>query len=445
MPTTFRPYDPDQSFLLPPSPGDWLPESHLAYYVSDTIDQLDLSAFFERYAGDGRRNRPYHPAMMVRILIYGYATGIFSSRKIAKKLEEDVAFRVLAGGNFPAHRTICDFRHDHLEALSDLFVQVAQLARESGLSKLGTIAVDGSKVKANASRHKAMSYKRMREEEKRLRQEIADLLERARSQDVEEDRLFGPDQRGDELPEELQRREDRVRTIREGLQRLEERQAAEDRAKGRHEGDGRKSPRGGRDFARDFGVPKDKDQDNFTDPESRIMKTSSKGFDPCYNAQIAVDADHQIIVATGLSNNASDCRQLEPLVEEIQRVTEHRPERLLADAGYRSEENFERLEKQNIDAYISLAREGKKEKQKTSKTSSQPATERMRQKLATEQGKQRYARRKTIPEPVFGWIKNVLGFRQFSFRGQHKVAKEWDLVCLAMNLRRMSQLQAIPA
>jgi len=440
MPTSFRPYEPEQSFLLPPSPREWLPEGHLAYFLSDTIEALDLSGFFERYEGDGRRNRPYHPEMMVKVLVYAYATGVFSSRKIAKKIEEDVAFRVLAGGNFPAHRTICDFRHDHLEEFGKLFVQVVQLARESGMATLGTVAVDGSKVKANASKHKAMSYGRMRQEEARLRREIADLLDQAEAADAEEDRLYGPDRRGDELPEELRRREDRLRTIQEAKRRLEARQAEADRQQGRREGDGRKSPRGGSNFARDFGVPEDKAQENFTDPESRIMK-SSKGFEQCYNGQIAVDEDHQIIVATGLSNNAADAGELKPLIRKIREVTGRLPERLLADAGYRSEKNLRRFEKLKIDAYVSLGREGKQDRSQVSDPPAN-ATERMRTKLSTEAGRRQYARRKAIPEPVYGWIKNVLGFRQFSLRGQRRAAGEWDLVCLATNLRRMSPLVA---
>jgi len=408
----------------------------LAYFISDTIEALDLSGFFERYEGDGRRNRPYHPEMMVKVLVYAYATGVFSSRKIAKKIEEGVAFRVLAGENFPSHRTICDFRHDHLEEFSKLFVQVVQMARESGMAKLGTVAVDGSKVKANASRHKAMSYGRMRQEEKRLRREIAALLGQAEAQDAEEDRLYGEDLRGDELPEELRRREDRLRVIQAAKKRLEARQAEADRKKGRKVGDGRKSPRGGPNFARDFGVPEDKAQENFTDPESRIMK-SSQGFEQCYNGQIAVDEDHQIIVATGLSNNAADAGELKPMIRKIKEVTGQLPERLLADAGYRSEKNLRRIEKLKIDAYISLGREGQQDRKASA---GQPATARMRTKLSTEQGKRQYARRKVIPEPVYGWIKNVLGFRQFSLRGQRKAAAEWDLVCLATNLRRMSHL-----
>lgn len=447
MPTSFRPYDPEQSYLLPPSPREWLSEGHLAYFISDTLDALDLSGFFERYEGDGRRNRPYHPEMMVKVLVYAYATGVFSSRKIAKKVEEDVAFRVLAGGNQPAHRTICDFRHDHLEDLGALFVQVVRLAREAGLVKLGTVAVDGSKLKANASKRKAMSYGRMRQQEARLRREIAELLEQVEAVDAEEDRLYGPERRGDELPEELRRREDRLQKIQEAKKRLEARQAEADRERGRREGDGRKSPRGGRRFSRDFGVPADKDQENFTDPESRIMK-SSGSYEQCYNAQIAVDEERQIILATGLSANAADVGELEPLITEIETVTGQLPERLLADAGYRSEANLRRLEALGIDGYVSLGRE-KNSSTAPCGTPTDPhhpipiptsATERMAAKLATQEGKRRYARRKAIPEPVYGWIKNVLGFRQFSLRGQRKVAAEWDLVCLATNLRRMSRL-----
>ena len=244
MPTTFRPYRPDQSFLLPPSPKEWLPEDHLAYFISETVDRLDLSMFYRRYEGDGRRNCPFDPRMMVKLLLYGYATGVRSSRKIAKKVHEDVAFRVLAAGNFPAHRTIAEFRQRHLKEFEGLFVQVVQLAQEMGLLKLGTLAIDGSKVKANASKHKAMSYGRMKEAEGRLREEIGRLLEEAAAVDAEEDRLYGEDARGDELPEELRRREDRLAQIEAAQRRLEERQAEADRAKGRHERDERKSPRG---------------------------------------------------------------------------------------------------------------------------------------------------------------------------------------------------------
>lgn len=439
MPTSFRRYQPDQSLLLPASPRDWLAEDHLAYFVSDTVDSLDLRAFYERYEGDGRRNRPFDPQMMVKVILYGYATGCTSSRKLARKLQEDVAFRVLAAENFPAHRTLCDFRHDHLEELRALFVQVVRLAREAGLVKLGTVAVDGSKVKANASRHKSMTYKEMNKQEKRLRQEIDRLFAEAERIDAYEDELYGPDKRGDELPEGLRRREDRLRAIQEAKKRLEARQAEEDRAKGRSPDDERRSPRGGRRFQREFGVPEDRAQDNFTDPQSRIMKTPH-GFEQCYNTQLAVDGDSHLIVATGLTQNAADNGELLGMVETLESVTGELPGTLLADAGYKSEANFQALESAGIDGYISQGREGKRPPQPPG--SNRPACQRMEQKLNTPAGRALYRRRKGIAEPVVGWIKNILGFRQFSFRGDHKVAAEWDLMCLAVNLRRLHRLSA---
>jgi transposase len=436
MPTTFRRYCPDQSFLLPPSPRDWLPEGHLVYFISETVDSLDLTEFYRPYEGDGRRNQPFDPRMLVKVLLYAYATGTFSSRRIARRIEEDVAYRVLAAENFPAHRTICEFRQLHLVAFGKLFVQVVRIAREAGVVKLGTLAVDGSKVKANASKHKAMSYKRMLQQERNLREQIAELTAKAAATDASEDAELGPDVRGDELPAELQRREQRLAKIQEAKKRLEARQAEEDKAKGRSKDDDRKSPRGGPRFQRDFGVPEEKKQDNFTDPQSRIMKTTS-GYDQCYNGQIAVDEDSLLIVATALTNNAADNHELIPLLDEALSNLGEDPEQLLADAGYRSEANFEVLETRNIDAYVSLGREGKK----APTAATTPASQRMEAKLASESGKKRYRRRKAIVEPVFGWIKGVLGFRRFSFRGQEKTEQEWNLVCLAVNLKRFHVLQ----
>jgi transposase len=441
MPSSFRRYQPDQSLLLPPSPRDWLSEDHLAYFVSDAVDSFDLSAFYERYEGDGRRNQPFDPRMMVKVILYGYATGCRSSRKLAKKLEEDVAFRVLAAENFPAHRTICDFRHDHLEELRALFVQVVRLAREAGLVKVGTVAIDGSKVKANASRHKSMSYQEMKKQDKRLRREIDRLFAEAERIDAREDELYGADNRGDELPEGLRRREDRLRAIAAAKKRLEARQAEEDRAKGRKPGDGRKSPKGGRRFQRAFGVPDDKTQDNFTDPDSRIMK-AKQGYEQSYNAQLAVDGDSHLIVATGLTQNAADNGELLGLLERVESLTGERPQQVLGDAGYKSEANFEALERAGIDSYISLGREGKNPPRPPG--SNLPASQRMEHKLNTPRGRALYRRRKGIAEPVVGWIKNVLGFREFSLRGLEKVSAEWDLVCLAVNLKRMHRLQLAP-
>jgi transposase len=263
MPREYRRYEPDQTLLLPPSLRDWLPEDHLAFFLSDAIDAMDLSAFEARYGDEGPGNQAFDPRMMLKVLVYAYSSGTFSSRKIAAKLHEDVAFRVLGADNFPAHRTISDFRQRHLPEFRDVFVQVVRLAREVGLVKLGTVAVDGSKVKANASKHKAMSYGRMKVEEKRLRKEIKDLLARAKQTDAVEDQRYGQDRRGDELPAELARREDRLKTIEAARKRLEARQREIDEQEGRDPDDQDQTGKPGRPFKRAFGEPKEKTQENF--------------------------------------------------------------------------------------------------------------------------------------------------------------------------------------
>jgi transposase len=434
MPTTFRPYAPDQDLLLPMSLREWLPEDHLAYFIGDAVDALDLSAFYARYEGDGRRRAPFEPVMMVKVLVYAYATGVFSSRKMAQKLKEDVAFRVLGANNFPAHRTLREFRRLHLRELSELFVKVVELAREAGLVKLGRLGVDGTKVRANASKHKAMSYGRMGKEEVRLKQEIEELLRRAEKQDRAEDREHG-DRAGDELPEELKRRSDRLKVIEAAKARLEARQRESDEAAGRHEDD-EGNTRGPTDrrCKRALGEPAEKAQENFTDPESRIMKTG-EGYQQCYNAQAAVDEAHQLIVASDVSNNASDADQLIPLLDQTRRNVGRKPSRVLADAGYASEATFEALEARRIRGYVALGREGKA--RRTIDADTHPASARMARRLSRASGKEHYRRRKTIPEPVFGWIKQVLGFRRFSMRGLDAARAEWNLVCLAVNLKRM--------
>jgi hypothetical protein len=324
-----------------------------------------------------------------------------------------------------------------LKEFQQLFVELVRIARETGMIRLGTVAVDGAKVKANASKRKAMSYQRMKEEDKRLRQEIERLTEEASRVDAEEDRIYGEDRRGDEVPEELGRREDRLAKIEAAMKRLKQRQAEEDRRRGRHEGDDRKSPRGGRKFKREFGEPKETAQDNFTDPDSRIMM--SKGsFEQCYNPQIAVDDGSQLIVATGVAQSAGDNPELLKLVDRTQQNTKAKPQRLLADAGYRDEASFRVLEKEGIEAYISLGREDKKAAQEP--TPELPASWRMAEKLKTKVGRAQYKRRKAIVEPVYGWVKQVIGFRRFSLRGIKKVTGEWDLVCSAVNLKRMNSL-----
>jgi len=426
----FHPYEPEQVLLLPPSLGDWVPEGHLAHFVADSVDQLDLTAWYARYEQreDGRGQLAYEPRLMVKLLIYAYAVGIFSSRKIAQALEDLVPLRYLAAGNRPSHRTLARFREAHCAEFQALFVQVVRIARAAGLVAMGTLAIDGSKVKANASKHKAMSYGRMQDADAKLACEIAAITARARGVDAAEDAEFGPDFRGDELPAELQRRETRRAKIREAMQRLEAEQAAVDAASGRGTGRTKK-------LKRPNGTPPDDAQMNFTDPESRVMKTGRGDFEQCYNAQVAIDAAQQIIVAADLTTNAADNGQLVPLMEQAEANTEQRAGTVLADSGYRSEANFAALETRGIDGYVSL---GKGEDQRAGVAAQGgPCTQRMGAKLRTDDGRRRFKRRKAIVEPPLGWIKHVLGFRAFSMRGRRKTAGEWSLVCLVMNLRRM--------
>ena len=440
MAISYRPYEPQQEMLLPASLQDWLPKGHLAYFIGDTIDALDLGAFYALYAGGGARNQPFHPAMMVKVLVYGYATGVFSSRKIERRLHEDLAFRMLGAGNFPKHRTIRDFRALHLLELSDLFVQVVKLAREMGLVKLGTVAIDGTKIKANASRHKAMSYERMQQSEAELKAQIDTLLERAKTTDTAE-----ADEPDLDIPAEIERRETRLQAIAEARERLEQRQRDADIERGRSDDDECKprdedgNPKGGR-YKREFGVPEPKAQDNFTDPASRIMKRAGGGFDPSYNAQTAVDDTAHIIVAAEVGNNAADVGQLLAMLQAVKDNTGQAPEQALADAGYRSEANFAGLAGCSTELVIALGREGKRSAAVDAQRN--PRTALMAAKLQTDEGKAAYRRRKWIAEPPNGWIKSVLGFRQFSLRGLHRVQAEFKLVCLALNLRRMGTMKA---
>jgi transposase len=433
MSASYLPYDPQQMLLLPEAIQEWLPEGHLAHFISDTVDQLDLRAFHARYEQDGPRNQPFHPAMMVKVLLYGYATGVFSSRKIARKLHEDVAFRVLAAGNFPAHRTIRDFRANHLQEFSELFVQVVKLARELGLVKLGTVAIDGTKVKANASRHKAMSYGHMVKAETELKAQIDALLKRAAQTDEAEANEPELD-----IPAEIKRREARLEAIGAARARLEQRAREQDRQSGRSvDEEGNTRGPGGRVCQRQFGTPPEKAQENFTDPDSRIMKRAGGGFDPCYNAQTAVDEQRHIIVAAELDNAAPDANWLMPMIQAVKDNLGQLPELGLADAGYRSEQN---LKDAPIELVVALGREGKQHAQVDAQQ--YPHTAAMAAKLHSEAGKAAYRKRKWIAEPPNGWIKAVLGFRQFSLRGVHKARAEWKLVCMALNLRRMAPMLA---
>lgn len=438
----YRPYHPDQLLLLPPSLHDWLPDDHLAYFVSDLVDSFDLSAIESAYEDEVRGAPPYHPAMMVKLLVYGYCTGVYSSRRIARHVEEDVAFRVLAAGNAPDFRTISDFRLRHLNALTGLFEQTLQLARKAGLLKLGHVALDSTKLRANASKHKAMSYGRMKTEEARLAAEVAAMLKQAAATDAAEDQRYGRDVRGDELPAELRRREDRLRKIREAKVALEaeaKQRAEAERAQRRDKPPGSvgRPPKPPRE------TPPDKAQYNFTDPQSCIMRNAEGAFIQGYNAQAAVDATHQLIVATDVTAQPSDACHLVPMVTAIKQIAGRRPRRLTADAGYFSEANVTAKPVRGIDLYIAVRKD--KHSQAPDPTARGPIPqhctikERMQRKLRTKAGRKVYCRRKAIVEPVLGHIKAARGFDRFRLRGVWKVKGEWTLVTLAHNICRLFQ------
>jgi transposase len=428
MAKTYKTYLPEQDLLLPPSLREWLPENHLAYCVSDVVDQLDLSAIEAVYEEEDRGQPPYHPRMMTKILVYGYCVGVYSSRRIQKRLVEDVAFRVLAAGNQPDFRTISDFRKLHLQALEELFQQVLRLVLEVGALKLGSVALDGSKVKANASKHKAMSYGRMGEAEKRLREEVRKLLKQAEAADEEEDKRYGRDRRGDELPEELQRRETRIARIQEAKKALEER--AREKA-GSESKEGKEAK------------PDPKAQYNFTDPESRIMKGADE-FVQGYNTQVAVEPFFQLIVGQTVTQAANDKQQMVPLIEAIEEQSGQRPEEVLADSGYCSEENLQYLAKRRMAGFVATEKQKHGEQNEPCKRGPLPKDasrlEQMERKLKTKVGAAVYARRKCVVEPVFGQIKQARGFRQFLLRGLRKVRGEWALICMTHNVLKFHKM-----
>jgi transposase len=429
----YKPYLPEQDLLLPPSLRDWLPESHLAYFVSDVVDQLDLSEIHSYYAKERRGQPPYDPLLMTKLLIYGYCVGVFSSRKIEKRIQEDIPFKVLAAGNEPDFRTISEFRRIHLKALEGLFEQVLQIALEAGAMKVGRVALDGTKVKANASKHKAMSYGRMQEKEKQLREEVKNLLEQAEAADAAEDAQSGSGSRGEDLPAELQRRKTRLEKIRKAKRALEQRAREKAAAEGQPPEEAQQAK------------PQDKDQYNFTDPESRIMM-GADGFVQGYNAQAAVEPTMQLIVGQSLTSAANDKEQVQPMVEAIEAQSGQRPEAILGDSGYCSEKNLEFLEsspepEKKIDAFIATGKQKHGEHRAPCPRGPLPKdatrVDKMKRKLKTKAGAAVYAARKSIVEPVFGQIKQAQGFRQFLLRGLQKVRGEWALVCLTHNIRRL--------
>jgi transposase len=481
---SYRPWTPTQSYLLPPSPMEWLPEKHLAFFMLDVVGELDLGQIEEAIQQkDARGERPYAPGMMTALLLYGYCVGEYSSRRIARGTYEDVAFRVICAGEHPHFTTINQFRLDHGESLGGLFVEVLLLCQRAGLVKMGCVALDGTKIKAAASKHKAMSYKRMNKDEARLRAEVEEMLRRAEQTDKEEDQLYGVGKDEEGLPGELARREERVKRIRAAKGELEkeaaegrtaelleqakrqrakvddvllpnhERKRARTRAKKAEQKAAASAPE--RKENRDAGEadqkelplhrvasevdgrPKPAAQRNFTDPESCIMVKDGT-YIQAYNAQIIVDEAYQVIVAHGVSNQSPDQQYLVPMVERMLDSGAQVPEALLADSGYFSKDNVEHLQKRCVDPYISVGREGSDAARSSEvSTTAQSVRASMREKLSKGQGKIVYSRRKVIVEPVFGQIEEARGFRRFSQRGQTKVRREWALVCLTHNLLKL--------
>jgi len=453
---TFKPYTPDQLLLLPPALQDWLPEGHLALFISDVVDHaLDLTPILVTYeTGDGRGQPPYHPALMVKLLVYAYCTGTPSSRRIEKATYEEVPYRVLAANQHPDHDSIAAFRQQHLQALAGLFTDVLALCRAAGLVQLGHVALDGTKVLANASKHKAMSYGRMGEAERKLEEEVAALLAQAQQVDAAEDARYGKGRRGDELPAALARRESRLARIREAKAALEAEakaqaiaaaEAAQAKLAERQrqaETTGRK-PKGRPPRVPDpaQATPAPKAQRNFTDPDSRIMQDgATKSFVQAYNAQAAVDGHAQIIVAADVTQDANDKQQLVPMLSQVAATCGQPPTAASADAGYFSDTSVTDKTLQGIDLYVPPDRQKHGERAPAASDPPPPdaaAITQMRAKLQTVAGQAIYALRKAIVEPVFGQIKGTRGFRRFSFRGLRKVQAEWQVICLTHNLLKL--------
>lgn len=455
MSKTFRPYELNQRLLLPPDLREWLPEGHLALFVSDVVDALDLSALFAVYEqGDGRGQPPYDPALMVKLLVYAYCTGKPASRHIERATYEEVAYRVLAADQHPDHASIADFRKRHLAALANLFVQVLRLCQAAGLVRLGHVALDGTKVQANASKHKAMSYGRMAAAEQKLEQEVQELLAQAAAVDRAEEARYGQGKRGEELPAELARRESRLRKIREAKAALE--QEAKEKAEAaataaqakiaerqRYEAETGQKAKGRAPTVPEPAQahPPAKAQRNFTDPDSRIMKDgATKAFEQAYNAQVAVDSKAQIIVAAAVTQEANDKQQLVPMLLAVQDNVGQLPQKASADAGFFSEANLTAQAVEGVALYVPPERQPHTASGAVG-PEAVPAEgwvrEQMRHKLQTPEGQAVYKLRKAIVEPVFGQIKEVRGFRRFSFRGLVPVAAEWTLICLTHNLLKL--------
>ena len=463
---TFRSWEPGRYVQQPLTPAEVLPEGDLVFFLLDVVPSLDLSAMYAYYERETRGAPPFDVAMMATLLLYSYCVGVFSSRKMAAACERNLAFLAIVGKQRPDFRTISDFRKIHYQRMEGLFLEVLRLAGELGMVKLGNLALDGTKARANASRHKAMSYGYMEKALQRLRGEVAALMQQAEQTDAEQDATLGS-RRGDELPEELKRREDRIEAIEAAMKRLEaeSQQAADAQRREREQAQAEREEQGtkprGRQPKEIDDRPADKAQTNFTDPEAKIMKTSNKGFDYCFNGQCVVDEAHQIIVAAEVTAQANDKQQAIPLAQatlqnlaaagiELPKTSDEpdapaKPIPLSADNGYFSEENVSAVESLPFDPHFATGRD-KHNTPQPPVAEGQPAAEatvkqRMAHKLRTPAGRQCYAKRKQIVEPVFGQMKHARGFRQFLLRGLKKVDSEWKLICLTHNLLKIWRYQ----
>lgn len=435
MSKVFRPWKTDEVWLLPPSVADFVPAGHPAHLVRDLVsEELDLSAIMGAYT-EVKGYPPYHPAMMVALLLYAYRSGVYSSRRIARACEERLDFQAVTALNQPDFRTISEFRRRHLDALAGLFVQVLALCRKAGLAGLGHVAVDGTKIKANASKHKAMSYARMVEAEAELAREVAEWLARAQREDAAEDAEHGSTRRGDEPPDWMRDKQARLARIRAAKRELEAeaRQAEAARPPPPCDPDGSPRPRPGRPPRHPPGQPRPKSQRNFTDPQSRIMK-GRDGFIQAYNGQAAVDADAQIIVAHRLTNNGSDQDALLALLDAVAENTGQMPDEVSADNGFCSEANLEGLIARTVRGYVAAGRASRPDGGKKGGKLVQA----MRARIRQGGHRSRYRMRKYTVEPVFGHIKQARGFRQFLLRGIDKVRAEWAMICTAHNLAKLT-------
>ncbi|HEJ6539326.1 TPA: IS1182 family transposase [Pseudomonas aeruginosa] len=447
----FRPINREIDYLLPPSVQDWLPESHLARYVVEVVEGLDLSKLESVYAGRG--SAAYHPAMLLSLLIYGYATGAYSSRKIERASYDSLAFRFIACDQHPDHDTLASFRRRHGEQFAATFVQVLQIARENQVSRFGTVSLDGTKIHANASRHSALSYAHAEKIEAQLKAEVQEMLKLAEAADQSD----LPD--GVSLPDEIKRREDRLAAIAEAKTKIEarakerlEREQAEyqaklDKREAKEKANGKKP--GGKPPKPPQVGPRPDDQINLTDEESRIMKVAGGGFEQCYNAQALVDSESMLVMAPHVTQAGNDKEQVVPMLAKLQALPEelNQPEKFLADSGYFSEKNVEACEAARIEPLIAVGRDAHhrhwRERFEEPAASSEPTSpvDKMKHRLKTKAGRAAYGQRKQTVEPVFGIIKSVMGFRKFLLRGLANVQNEWTLVCLAWNLKRMATLR----